>query len=70
MIEDCEDQKDNHEYQGSDSCSDSEESNQTDLGEVDTCEQLLQSSWINQALGVNLTVGDEEDVISVGEVEE
>ena len=48
----------------------SEKTDDTILSDVDSNKELLQSTRIQQALGVCGCIIDEEDVISVGEVEE
>jgi len=70
VVEDGKDEEEDHEDQRTWGCRNGEQANETDLSEVDSCEQLLECSWVYQALGVDLGVGDEEDVVSVCEVEE
>lgn len=74
VIQSGEDQEDDHQDERSKSTLvaklDSEETNETALGNVETNEELLQSTGIDQALGVDVDVVHEEKIVPVGEIEE
>ena len=70
VIEDCKDEEDNHEDDGPNRCGDTEESDEAELGNVDTSEKVLESTGVYQALGIDVAVGDEENVVSVSGVEQ
>ena len=70
MVQDCEDEESNHEHDRSWGCGNSKESDETNLSNVDTSEKMLESTRVYQALGINVAVGDEENVVSVREVEQ
>lgn len=75
MVEDREDDEDDHENQRTDctdrvAAPDDEETCQADLGDVDADEQVLKSLGVDLALGVDLCVVDVQKIVAVGEVEE
>ena len=70
MEEDREDEEGDHQDERADCCGDGEETDWTELGEVDACEELLGSPRVYQAFGVDLRFGYEEDVVFVGNIEE
>lgn len=70
VVEDREDQESDHQTQWSDSSSNREKSDEANLGEIHTGEELLKGTWINEALGIDLAICNKEDIISVGEIEE
>lgn len=70
VVEDGKDQEEDHEDQRTWGFGDAEEADETNFSQVDSGQGLLECAWVEQALGVDLGVGDEEDVVSVGEVKE
>ena len=74
MVKNGEDQEDDHQNQRSDGtvaggCSNGEQTDNADFGNVKTHENVLQSQWIASALGVNSNVLGEQEVVSESKVE-
>jgi hypothetical protein len=70
MVEDREDQEDDHEDDGSGCSGNTKESDETDFCDVDTGQKLLEGTRVDQALGIDVAVGDEEDVVSIRGIEQ
>ena len=70
MEEDGDDEGDDHDDHGADGDGDGEEADHADFREVDARDEVLEGAGVDQALGVDVGVGHEEDVVAVGEVEE
>lgn len=68
--EDREDETDDGDDQRTDGGRQSKETDHANLGEVYASQDVLQGTWVDETLSVDLGVGDEEDVVTVGEVEE
>ena len=62
------DQKDDHENERTRGLSDTEEADETKDGQVDTSRDLLQSTWIDQAFGVDLDIIDKKHIIPIGKI--
>lgn len=61
--DDCEDDRGN-------GCTDGEQTNHHNQPDITSSKNLLEGAWINETLGIDLGVCDEEDIISVGNVKE
>jgi hypothetical protein len=70
VVEDGEDQEDDHADQRTWGFGNAEEADETNFSQVDSGQGLLECAWVEQALGVDFGVRDEEDVVSVREVKE
>ncbi len=69
MEESSEDQENDHQHHRTRGSGDREKPNEANLAQVDTSHKLLKGAWIYETLGIDLSISDEENVISVGEVE-
>lgn len=69
VCEDSEEGEERHYYHGADGAADGEESDHADVGEVQTCEQVLEGSGVDETLGVGFEIVDEEEVVAVGLVD-
>ena len=65
MVDDCDEEKDSGQDSRSGGFAETEESNQTELGQVDACQQVLQSTGIAFAFGVDFGLDDEKKVVAV-----
>jgi hypothetical protein len=70
VIEDGEDKEDDLENERAAGASNTKETDHADFTKVDTCEDLLESAWVDETSGVNVGIIDEEEVVLEGEVEE
>ena len=70
MEQDDENQVDDHQDQGADGGFNGKESDQTDDGEVDASCCLLQSAWVDEALGVDCGVEDVQHVVTISQVDQ
>lgn len=62
-------EEEHHNDYRADGTFDGKQANHTDLGEVETSQQVLQRARIDQPLGINLDIVNEEKVIPVGLVD-
>lgn len=75
MIQGGENEEDDHEDQwaqspnGTGGC-DGKESHQAELGDVETDKQMLQCPRIDASFGVDVGIAYEEEVVTVGQVEQ
>ena len=70
-MEECgEDQGNNHENQWARSNGNCEETNEADFTNVDASQKLLESARVYQTLGVDLSVGHEENIVLEGAIEQ
>lgn len=70
MDENREDEENDHENQWTDCSSDSKQTDEADLREIDSSKKLLQGTGVYKTLGIDLRISDEEDIVSEGEIEE
>ena len=70
MEQDGADEANDGDDQRTDGDGDSEETNHADLCKVNTSRQVLEGTWVDETLSVNLGVGDEKDVVAVCKIEE
>ena len=70
MEQDGADEANDGDDQWTDGDGDSEETNHADLCKVDAGRQVLEGTWVDETLGVNLGVCDEKDVVAVCQIEE
>lgn len=70
MEQDGEDEEDDHEDDRAGCCRDNEETSHANLCNVDTSHQVLEGTWVYETLGVNVGLGDEENVVPVCKVKE
>ena len=70
VVEEGEDEEHAHEDGGTRGFGHGEHAHHADLGQVDTEEEVLESSGVEQTTGINVGVGDEQNVVAVGQVEQ
>lgn len=75
MVKNRKDEEEDHQNKRTESTDgrsgcDSEETNEAQLRNVKTDKQLLQSARVDAAFGVDVSVIDEKQVVTVGEVKE
>ncbi len=70
MEQDDKNEVDDHQNQRADSGFDSKKSYQADDGEVDSCCCLLQSAWVDEALGVDIGIEHIQHIVAVSQVDQ
>jgi hypothetical protein len=70
VVEHADDEEDDHQCQWARCCLDAEKADQADDGKVATDRDVLQSTRVHEAFGVDIGCVDEEQVVPVRKVEE
>ena len=70
MEQNQENKVDDHQDQGTNGSSDSKQSNQTDDGEVDASRCLLQSTGVDETLGVDRGIEHEQHVVTISQIDQ
>ena len=70
VVQNGEDEEDGHEDGRSSGLGNGKQTDHADFSQVDTGKQLLEGTRIDQAVRIDASLRDEEDVVAIGEVEQ